>query len=156
MPGALQHLLVLDLTSHLSGPYCAMLLADHGAEVIKIEPPSMRSLPIRTSWHAKWLCARTIRLPERFIRSASPSSCRTHRVRFGCRPLVWASIRTRFWAARTPRPRDAQCPRSFAEVTRRSFATPAPAGRDLRRMPVPEPRALGGQARTPALPDNPG
>jgi crotonobetainyl-CoA:carnitine CoA-transferase CaiB-like acyl-CoA transferase len=40
MPGALQHLLVLDLTSHLSGPYCAMLLADHGAEVLKIEPPS--------------------------------------------------------------------------------------------------------------------
>ena len=40
MPGALEHLLVLDLTSHLSGPYCAMLLADHGAEVIKIEPPS--------------------------------------------------------------------------------------------------------------------
>jgi crotonobetainyl-CoA:carnitine CoA-transferase CaiB-like acyl-CoA transferase len=40
MPGALQHLLVLDLTSHLSGPYCAMLLADHGAEVIKVESPS--------------------------------------------------------------------------------------------------------------------
>jgi len=40
MPGALDHLLVLDLTSHLSGPYCAMLLADHGADVLKIEPPS--------------------------------------------------------------------------------------------------------------------
>src|ERR1700735_3120126 len=40
MPGALEHLLVLDLTSHLSGQYCAMPLADHGAEVIKTEPPS--------------------------------------------------------------------------------------------------------------------
>ena len=48
MAGALDHLLVLDLTSHLSGPYCAMMLADHGAEVIKIEPPkgdSARGMP---------------------------------------------------------------------------------------------------------------
>ena len=39
MASALQRLTVVDLSSHLSGPYCAMLLADHGADVIKIERP---------------------------------------------------------------------------------------------------------------------
>ncbi len=39
MPGALSHLKVVDITTHLSGPYCCMLLADQGADVIKIERP---------------------------------------------------------------------------------------------------------------------
>ena len=37
--GALHGLVVLDLSSQLSGPYCAMLLGDLGAGVIKVEHP---------------------------------------------------------------------------------------------------------------------
>ena len=37
-PSALSGIRVIDITHHISGPTCTMLLGDYGAEVLKIEP----------------------------------------------------------------------------------------------------------------------
>lgn len=38
-PGALAGLKVIDLSRILGGPFCGQILGDHGADVIKVEPP---------------------------------------------------------------------------------------------------------------------
>ncbi|WFE36445.1 CoA transferase [Micromonospora sp. WMMD975] len=50
MPGALAGIRVVELGHAIAGPHCAQMLADHGADVVKVEPPagemSRNALPV--------------------------------------------------------------------------------------------------------------
>jgi len=50
-PGALEGVRIIDLTQVMAGPYCTMLLADLGADVVKVEPPGSGD-QVRRSWDA--------------------------------------------------------------------------------------------------------
>src|SRR5690349_16060137 len=44
MPGPLNGFRIVDVTQMISGPMATMILADQGADVIKVEPPGMGDL----------------------------------------------------------------------------------------------------------------
>ena len=43
--GVLEGIKVLDLSEDIAGSFCGRLLADYGADVLKLEPPGGASLP---------------------------------------------------------------------------------------------------------------
>jgi crotonobetainyl-CoA:carnitine CoA-transferase CaiB-like acyl-CoA transferase len=55
MTGALEGIKVLDLSRLLPGPYCSMILADHGADVLRIEARRFAGdpLPLHTLYRNK-------------------------------------------------------------------------------------------------------
>ena len=73
MPGALDGVQVLEVADYITGPYCGMLLADMGADVIKIEkklggdpfrgfvPSPGRSIRSRAIWRSRWCATARVR-----------------------------------------------------------------------------------------------
>lgn len=58
----LEGLRVIDLSLYLPGPHMTMMMADHGAEVIKVEPPA-RASPIATSAPSRTASASSFATP---------------------------------------------------------------------------------------------
>jgi crotonobetainyl-CoA:carnitine CoA-transferase CaiB-like acyl-CoA transferase len=79
MAGALSGIRIVELTNVILGPYGTMLLADQGAEVIKVEAPEVTRCATSASRRAQPAWARaTSTSTATSARSASTSRIRAH------------------------------------------------------------------------------
>jgi crotonobetainyl-CoA:carnitine CoA-transferase CaiB-like acyl-CoA transferase len=53
MPSALDSIRVIDFGQYIAGPLCGMLLADQGADVIRVDPPGgpVWQTPANATWN---------------------------------------------------------------------------------------------------------
>lgn len=90
MQHPLEGIRVLSLEQYISAPYCTLLLADSGAEVIKIERPPAGD-PRRARYWSQWTIRRLGRIHLRALRRCYPPPRKSKR---SPRP-AWASTRGR-------------------------------------------------------------
>ena len=154
MTGVLDGVVVLDLTTGISGPLAGMLLADHGAQVTKIEPPGRRSFRASSAVPRCGSGASGARPSTSTTPATATGSSRSRRTPTCC-SRAWPRASPTSSASTTTAARGATRGSSTARspgTARRGARRPPRvrrAGRGAHRAAVREPRRPGRHDRPP-------